>query len=66
MPLSLSGQTLGQLMSLGESVEEALESGEGDPEYWEAVQKRLRIHKAKAQVWRTRCVGLASSQVLEC
>ena len=31
-------------------MEEALQSGDGDPEYWEAVQKRLRIHKAKAQV----------------
>ena len=45
-----SGQTLGQLLTLGQSVEEALEAGDGDPEYWEAVQKRLQIHKAKAQV----------------
>jgi hypothetical protein len=50
-PLGLpSGQTLGQLSALSDSVEEALQSGDGDPEYWDAVQKRLRIHKAKAQV----------------
>ncbi|GAX83217.1 hypothetical protein CEUSTIGMA_g10643.t1 [Chlamydomonas eustigma] len=46
----LQGQTLGQLKTLEESVDEALESGDGDPEYWEAVKKRLQIHKAKAQV----------------
>ena len=45
-----AGQTLGQLEALSSSVEEALQSGDGDPEYWEAVQKRLRIHMAKAKV----------------
>ena len=48
--LVLAGQSLGELTALEQSVEQALQTGDGDPEYWEAVQKRLRIYKAKAQV----------------
>lgn len=28
----------------------ALETGQGDPEYWEAVLRRLQLHKAKAKL----------------
>ncbi|KAG1678419.1 hypothetical protein FOA52_015186 [Chlamydomonas sp. UWO 241] len=46
----LTGQTLGQLAALQNEVVSALEGGDGDPEYWEAVQRRLSVHMAKAQV----------------
>ncbi|PNH11255.1 Cactin [Tetrabaena socialis] len=46
----LSGQTHGSLVGMEADVERALQGGLGDPEYWEAVLKRLQVHKAKAQV----------------
>ncbi|GIL56685.1 hypothetical protein Vafri_12000 [Volvox africanus] len=46
----LSGQTHSSLVAMEADVERALKGGLGDPEYWEAVLKRLQVHKAKAQV----------------
>ncbi|PNW78408.1 hypothetical protein CHLRE_09g398650v5 [Chlamydomonas reinhardtii] len=46
----LSGQTYPALVAMEGDVERALSGGLGDPEYWEAVLKRLQVHKAKAQV----------------
>lgn len=46
----LSGQSHASLVSMEGDVERALAGGLGDPEYWEAVLKRLQVHKAKAQV----------------
>ena len=44
---SLSGQTYGELCVLERSMQASLESGQGDPEYWEGVIRRLKIHKVR-------------------
>ncbi|KAG2491815.1 hypothetical protein HYH03_009975 [Edaphochlamys debaryana] len=46
----LSGQTHSALVAMEADVQRALQGGLGDPEYWEAVLKRLQVHKAKAEV----------------
>ncbi|KAF6257507.1 cactus-binding C-terminus of cactin protein-domain-containing protein [Scenedesmus sp. NREL 46B-D3] len=46
----LSGQTHNQLMSMEKDIQRQLAAGEGDPEYWEAVLPRLKIHAAKARL----------------
>ncbi|WIA29550.1 hypothetical protein OEZ86_012045 [Tetradesmus obliquus] len=46
----LSGQTYSQLMSMEKDIQRQLAAGEGDPEYWEAVLPRLKIHAAKARL----------------
>ncbi|GFR50783.1 hypothetical protein Agub_g13048 [Astrephomene gubernaculifera] len=46
----LAGQTHSALLAMEGDVEAALRGGLGDPEYWEAVGRRLQVHKAKAQV----------------
>eukprot|EP00878_Enallax_costatus_P024071 GHUV01025659.1.p1 GENE.GHUV01025659.1~~GHUV01025659.1.p1 ORF type:complete len:639 (+),score=216.86 GHUV01025659.1:228-2144(+) len=48
--LLLSGQTYSQLTSMEADIQRQLAAGEGDPEYWEAVLPRLRIHAAKARL----------------
>ena len=42
-----AGQSLTELLKLETSVTSALTGGEGDSEYWEAVLRRLQMHKAK-------------------
>ena len=47
LPLPLSaGKTHAELQALQASIEQQLAEGAAaDPEYWEAVLRRLRIHK---------------------
>lgn len=37
-------------MAMEADIQKQLAAGEGDPEYWEAVLPRLRIHAAKARL----------------
>lgn len=37
-------------MALEADMQRQLAAGEGDPEYWEAVLPRLKIHAAKARL----------------
>ncbi|KAF8073139.1 hypothetical protein HT031_000800 [Scenedesmus sp. PABB004] len=46
----LSGQTYGQLTAMETDIQRQLAAGEGDPEYWEAVLPRLKIHACKARL----------------
>lgn len=44
------GQSHSELMDMQHNISAQLERGEGDPEYWDAVLERLKIHAAKAKL----------------
>ncbi|MEW5304765.1 MAG: hypothetical protein WDW36_007354 [Sanguina aurantia] len=56
----LAGQSHAQLSSMEADVEASLASGEGDPEYWDCVLRRLRLHKGKSKVRETQATIMES------
>lgn len=46
----LAGHSYKELVDMEAQISDVQEKGQGDPEYWEAVVKKLKIHKAKAKL----------------
>mmetsp|Transcript_35503 Transcript_35503/g.68061 ORF Transcript_35503/g.68061 Transcript_35503/m.68061 type:complete len:669 (-) Transcript_35503:338-2344(-) len=46
----LAGKSFTELVSLEDDIREALDSGDGEVEYWEAVLQRLAVSKARARL----------------
>lgn len=61
-PCRTAGKTHRELLELEGGIQAQLDSGTAaDPEYWQAVLKRLALHKAKARLREIHAGGWATA-----